>query len=102
MEIVNSDIFDHGTMRSISCVCMKTHRLPKVTSKTDNTRKSAFVDESEEDEEGRRDSDEEDDVFGQHTTPLFKLEVGVAASSDGIPCAAAAGVSTFVLQRALT
>lgn len=39
--------------------------------------------------------DDDEDV-----TPLFKLHVGIASSSDGIRCASNAGISADIIKRA--
>lgn len=40
------------------------------------------------------------DRFAYTSTPLFKLKLGVASSSDGLACAEAAGVPMSIVRRA--
>lgn len=40
------------------------------------------------------------DTAGNEGTPLYKLRLGVATSSEGIACAKVAGVQTEILERA--
>lgn len=90
-EIFHPQILQPADMQHIKCFVMTT-----ITSAVTNNNRN-------------EDNAEEDDFFvdlaANHTVdyenvPLYKLEVGVATTSDGINCAKHAGIPADVLARA--
>jgi DNA mismatch repair ATPase MutS len=76
-EIVHADILNPQDMECLKCYTMET-----------------FLATSSKDK-----SDSDDDNDEEEVTPLFKLKLGVATSSEGIPCAKKAGIPIQIIER---
>ena len=63
-EIIHSDILTKSDMDSLKCYTMETFLATSSANHSDS-----------------------DDELEEERTPLFKLKLGVATSSEGIPCA---------------
>eukprot|EP01038_Epipyxis_sp_PR26KG_P012141 gene12141-16255_t len=87
-EVLNPNILNKQDMLSITCFCMDA--IIKQSSLKDNTSHLLEIGD---------DLDMLDE--GDEVTPLYKLQLGITTSSEGIPCARSSGVPSDVLTRAL-